>query len=204
MSPARLQDLLTLISAVAIAGALAFFGYRLWHAGYDVAEVEGRAALEQLRREHAEQETDRARQAEASAKAAAQKLQDEQIRNDQLAADLADAQRKHRETTDRLKGEIARVTKRYRKALDAEPEPVPACVFTAGWVRIYDEATGARMPAPANSGRAAAPAGEASPAEQLATGLGQGDVLAHHVRYAEQCRGIADQLNRLIDAVEGD
>lgn len=194
-----LRKLLPSVVVIGLLGALCLV---FWNLGYDVAESRGSASLEQLRRHHAEQETDRARQAEANAKATAKKLQEEQARNDRLAADLAAAQRQHRETTDRLTGEIARVNKLYRRALDAAPEPLPACVFTAGWVRIYDEATGARMPAPTSSGRAAAPAGEADPAEQLDTGLSQGDVLAHHVRYAEQCKGIADQLNRLIDAVE--
>ncbi len=128
--------------------------------GYAKARDEGALALEKLRGEHQEQELVRARAAEASAKAAAKRLQEEQARNDKLATDLAEQQRQHRQTTDRLSGEIARVNDLYRKALDAEPEPLPACVFTAGFVRVWDEATGARtraaVPAAADPGRAAA------------------------------------------------
>ena len=173
--------------------------------GYAKAQTEGALALEKLRGEHQEQELARALAAEASAKAAAKRLQEEQARNDKLASDLAEQKRQNRKTTDYLTGEIARVADLYRKALDADPEPLPACVFTTGWVRIYDEATGARAAVPAAAGpdRAAAQGAEARAAEQLDSGLGQGALLAHHVRYAEQCRNTAAQLDALIDAVGG-
>jgi hypothetical protein len=172
--------------------------------GYAKAADEGALALEQLRGEHSQQELERARAAEASAKAAAKRLKEEQARSDQLASQLADQQRTHRQTTDRLSGEIARVNDLYRKALDAEPEPLPACVFTRGFVRVWDEATGARtaVPEAADSGRAAAQGAEGRAVDQLDSGLSQNAVLAHHVRYAEQCRNVAAQLDALIDAVQ--
>ncbi len=172
--------------------------------GYAKADDEGALALEQLRGEHRQQELERARAAEASAKAAAKRLQEEQARNDQLARQLADQQRTHRQTTDRLYGEIARVNDLYRKALDAEPEPLPACVFTRGFVRVWDEATGARaaVPETADPGRTATQGAEGRALDQLDSGLSQNAVLAHHVRYAEQCRNVADQLDALIDAVQ--
>ncbi|WP_447588669.1 DNA-packaging protein [Aquipseudomonas campi] len=172
--------------------------------GYAKARDEGRIALETLRGEHQEQELARARTAETSAKAATQRLQEEVARNDKLAADLANQQRIHRQTTDRLSGEIARVNDLYRKALDAEPEPLPACVFTAGFVRVWDEATGARAPMPetADPVRAAAQGTDAIASEQLDSGISQSAVLAHHVRYAEQCSNVAAQLDALIDAVQ--
>lgn len=173
--------------------------------GYSTAQTEGALALERLRSEHQEQELARARAAEASAKTAAKRLQEEQARNDKLASDMAEQQRQHRKTTDYLTGEIARVADLYREALDAPPKPLPACVFTAGWVRIYDEATGARaaVPGAADSGRAAAQSPEAQAAEQLDSGISQAALLGHHISYAEQCRNTAAQLDALIDAVEG-
>lgn len=174
--------------------------------GYRYAERSGLLALEQLRRDHADAERNQALLAAASAKAAAKKLLDEQARNDKLAAYLADQQRTHRKTTDRLTGEIARVNDLYRDALDAPPKPLPACVFTAGWVRVYDEATGAiaaGMPSATDTGRAAAQSTEGRAAEQLDSGISQRDVLEHHTRYAEQCRNTAAQLDLLIDAVKG-
>ncbi|WP_312929117.1 DNA-packaging protein [Stutzerimonas nitrititolerans] len=171
--------------------------------GYAAASDKGELALAKLRSEHQALELDRAQDDAANAKAAAKRLQDEQARNDQLAADLAEQQRIHRQNTDRLSEEIARVNDLYREALDAQPKPLPACVFTAGFVRVWDEATGAAMPASSDPGRAAAQGTDARAAEQLDTGLSQSDVLTHHVRYAEQCRNTAAQLDRLIDAVEG-
>lgn len=174
--------------------------------GYRYAERSGLLALEQLRRDHADAERNQALLAAASAKAAAKKLLDEQAHNDKLAADLAEQKRTHRKTTDRLTGEIARVNDLYLKELDAEPEPLPACVFTVGWVRVYDEGTGAiaaGMPPATDTGRAAAQSTEGRAAEQLDSGISQRDLLEHHTRYAEQCRNTAAQLDLLIDAVQG-
>ena len=183
------------LAILCAALALALYSLYAAHAAQTVA-------LETLKREHAEEAEQRAVVAERDAKAAAQQLREAQVRYDQLASELADTQRENRQTTDRLTGEIARVTTLYRQALDAAPEPLPACVFTRGFVRVWDEATGAALPAPADPDRAAAPAASAGAAEQLDSGLGQADVLGHHTRYAEQCRNTAAQLNRLIDALE--
>ncbi|MFI8383336.1 hypothetical protein [Pseudomonas sp. NPDC079086] len=175
-------------------------------AGFAQAQSDGDLALEKLRREHVQLDLERAEAREASAKAAAKKLLDEQARNYKLAADLADQQRSNRQTIDRLTGEIARVNDLYRDALDAPPKPLPACVFTAGWVRVYDEATGAvaaGMPTATDTDRAAAQSTEGRAAEQLDSGISQRDVLEHHTRYAEQCRNTGAQLDLLIDAVQG-
>lgn len=171
--------------------------------GYATAQAEGKAALELQQRKYAEAEARRAQQAAADAKASAKREAEQAARADRLAADLAEQKRQYRNTTDRLSGEIARVNDLYRDALDAPPKPVPACVLTRGWVRIYDEATGARMPAAAGPAGAAAPATAGDPAEQLPSGVDQRAVLAHHVRYAEQCQGTAAQLDALINVLEG-
>lgn len=149
-------------------------------AGYQLGTRQGELALEQLRRQQAEQR-----------------------RADALAAALADQQREHRTTRDHLQKEVTRVSSLYRKALDAAPEPVPACVFTRGWVRLYDRATGAELPAAdADSAGAAASPARADAAEQLDSGINQSGLLAHHIDYAEQCRNTAAQLDRLIDLLE--
>lgn len=197
---AGLLPLLLIGAAVLMVDAMQRAEY---HKGYDLAQSEGAEVLELLRRQHAQAETERAQAAEASAKQAAKALQAEQARNDQLAADLAEQQRQHRHTTDRLTGEIARVNDLYREALDAPPKPLPACVFTRGFVRVWDTASGARVPETDDTRRAAAQGAEARAVEQLDSGLGQAQLLEHHVRYAEQCRNTAAQLDLLIDAVEG-
>lgn len=178
-----------------------------YYTGYGKAQTEGALALEKLRGEHQEQELARAQAAEASAKDAVKRLQEEQARNDKLASDLAEQQRQNRKTTDYLTGEIARVADLYREALDAPPKPLPACVFTAGFVRVWDEATGARapaaLPAAADPERTAAQVARARAAEQLDSGISQAALLGHHIQYAEQCRNTAAQLDALIDAVGG-
>ncbi|PZE13172.1 DNA-packaging protein [Pseudomonas sp. 57B-090624] len=168
--------------------------------GYALAEAKGQAALEQLRMEHANADAARALQAAADAKAAANALREQTQRADQVAARLADQQRQYRQNTDRLTGEIARVNDLYRAALDAPPVPLPDCRFTRGFVRVWDEATGAAMPA--HSGGAAATSADAGAADQLDAGIGRADLLRHHIRYAEQCRTTAAQLDALIDVLE--
>lgn len=161
------------------------------------------AQLEAQRTTYAEQREAQERSARLDAEQAAKALQAEQQRADALAARLAEQQRQHRTTRDQLQKEVTRVSTLYRKALGAAPEPVPACVFTRGWVRLYDRATGAELPAaPADPAGAAAPAGEAAALEQLDSGVDQARLLAHHIDYAEQCRNSAAQLDRLIDLLE--
>lgn len=161
------------------------------------------AQLDAQRATHAEQREAQERRARLSAEQAAKTLQAEQQRADALAAKLAEQQREHRTARDQLQKEVTRVSTLYRKALDAAPEPVPACVFTRGWVRLYDRATGAELPAaPADPAGAAAPAAQAAAAEQLDSGISQAGLLAHHIDYAEQCRNTSAQLERLIDLLE--
>ncbi|WP_236199938.1 hypothetical protein [Pseudomonas pseudonitroreducens] len=193
---------------VAFVAALGLYMNHLENAAYDdgyaVAKAEGKTALEQLQREYSEADAKRARQAEADAKASAKREAEQATRADRLATDLAEQKRQFRNTTDRLFGEIARVNDLYREALDAPPKPVPACLLTRGWVRIYDEATGARarLPAAVDPSGTAAPTGASDPADQLPSGVDQRAVLAHHVRYAEQCQGTAAQLDALINVLE--
>lgn len=198
----HLRPLLPLALAVGAYLLVNALEQSAYDAGYATARIEGEVALMRLRNQHQAQELERARAAIEAAEAAAKRLQHELTRNDRLAADLADHQRQHRRTTDRLTGEIARVNDLYRQALDAAPEPLPACVFTRGFVRVWDQATGAHLPTPDHSSGAAAQTTDARAAEQLDSGLSQNALLAHHIRYAEQCRNTAAQLGALINAIE--
>lgn len=202
MSP-HLRLWLPLLGALALYLLIGFIEQSAHDAGYATARAEGELELARLRSAHQQQELQRVRSAADAAEAAADRLRQELARNDRLAADLAEQQRQHRRTTDRLSGEIARVNDLYRTALDSAPEPLPACVFTRGFVRLWDEASGAHLPASADPGRAAAQSAETRAIEQLDSGLGQRALLAHHIRYAEQCRNTAAQLDALIDATEG-
>lgn len=197
------KTLATLALALSVVAALWLYGQRQWQGGYAEAKALGDKALAEWRLEQSRQDTARVQAALAAAEAAAQAVQKQQTRANQLAGELAEQQRQHRQTTDRLTGEIARVNDLYRDALEASPKPLPACVFTAGWVRVYDQATGARVPAADDPQRTAASASQAAAAEQLDSGISQGQLLAHHIRYAEQCRNTTRQLELLIDQVSG-
>lgn len=203
MPPALRHALVVGAMVLVVAGLLAVLS-AAYRAGYTTATAEGEAALEKQRAEHSQAEAERALQAAADAKAAATALREQTQRADQIAARLADQQRQYRQTTDRLTGEIARVNDLYRAALDAPPVPLPDCRFTRGFVRVWDEATGAAVPttAHADPGRTAQAAADAGAADQLDAGIGRADLLRHHIRYAEQCRATAAQLGALIDVLE--
>lgn len=99
--------------------------------------------------------------------------------------------------------EVTRVSTLYRKALDAAPEPVPACVFTRGWVRLYDRATGAELPAaPADPQELLRRPAKPQPLSSSIQASTRRELLAHRIDYAEQCRNSAAQLDRLIDLLE--
>ena len=196
-----LKTLASLALALSCVAALWLYGQRQWQGGYAEAKAQGDKTLAEWRLEQARQDTARVQAALAASDAAAQAVQKQQTRANQLAGELAEQQRQYRHTTDRLTGEIARVNDLYRDALDASPKPLPACVFTAGWVRVYDQATGALVPAADDPQRTAAPASQTTAAEQLDSGISQGQLLAHHIRYAEQCRNTTRQLELLIDQV---
>ena len=194
-----------LLPSLYVAALLAY-GQAQWSGGFAQARAEGELALSTLRLTQTGADLVKARRAENDAKEFAKTLTTLQARADGLASTLAEQQRQHRKTTDRLSGEIARVNDLYRDALDAPPKPLPACVFTAGWVRVYNEATGAGTAAvrpTGGTGGTAAPPRSSAPFEQLSSGVSQAQLLAHHVQYAEQCRNTATQLDLLIDQVTG-
>lgn len=172
--------------------------------GYAKALGEGETAIAKLRLEHSQEQQ---RIAEGTAKAANQAIQDrraQQDRGDLLATQLADAKESFRKNTDQLKGEIARVTTLYRRTLDSAPEPLPAGVFTVGFVRVWNNANGIGTAVPTRqarqttSGIATSPDG-AGAADSLDSGVTQPLVLANQIRNGELHSSCRAQLNRLID-----
>lgn len=171
--------------------------------GYAVAEAQGLAALATLRESHATEQRDAALAATSEVKKTNAQLLAEQQRGNHLANQLADTQIELRSTTERLTGEIALVTQRYRRALDQPPEPLPAAVFTAGFVRVWNSANSlaatAAVSTAAATGRVAAPTGATVATDQLDSGITQGDLLTNHTRNAELHASCRAQLNGLID-----
>lgn len=172
--------------------------------GYAKALGEGETAIAKLRLEHSQEQL---HIAEATAKTANQAVEDlraQRDRGDLLATQLADAKESFRKNTDQLKGEIARVTTLYRRTLESAPEPLPAGVFTVGFVRVWNKANGIGTAVPAQQARQAtsgiaSPPNGAGAAESLDSGVTQPLVLANQIRNGELHSSCRVQLNRLID-----
>lgn len=164
---------------------------------YKYADSQGKAALEKVRREHAEERATLAEEQAKEERRLRSLWLDEQTRADGLAQQLANEQRAFRHETDRLKKEIQHVTSQWRPHPQAALEPLPRCVFTHGFVRLYNDAIGAAVhPATVTKGGATE---TAAATDALDSGIDQASLLDHHIQYGERCRAIETQLNLLID-----
>lgn len=172
--------------------------------GYAKGLGEGGTAIAKLRLEYSQEQL---HIAEATANAAKQAVEDMRVqrdRGDLLATQLADAKETFRKNTDQLKGEITRVTTLYRRTLESAPEPLPAGVFTVGFVRVWNNANGIGTAVPAQQARQAASGiatspGGAGAADSLDSGVTQSLVLANQIRNGELHSSCRASLNRLID-----
>ncbi|MFJ2713433.1 lysis protein [Pseudomonas sp. NPDC087346] len=106
-----------------------------------------------------------------------------------------------------LQERIPHVTTQYIAAPGAAAEPIPRCVFTAGWLRDYNTALG--VPA-SGSGTATTTSEKATwpatgtDAELLESGVTPADILAHAQDYGVWARSNIAQLNALLDLQEKD
>jgi len=124
----------------------------------------------------------------------------------QLRQDKADTAKRNGE----LQKEIDYVTEHWTPPGKTAPEPAPACVFTHGFVRVYNSAIGAASDSSANLPaivRATGTAGAASAAQTADPSLQtspvqRADILQHITGYGQQCQNTANQLNRLIDYLQ--
>lgn len=202
----RLLDLLSPATwCVALIAAVVFGLHVTRQEGYDegyaLAVAEGEKKAAELRDGFAQERRALSDAAAAAAQQGLAALRAEQVKGNQLASQLADTKDNLRKKTEKLTGEIARVTTLYRRALDAQPETLPAAVFTAGFVRVWNTANGisTAMPTPNSSSGIAAPAGGSRTADDLDSGVGQAQVLTNQVRNAELHSTCRAQLNNLID-----
>lgn len=189
-----------LLWCVAVIAALVY-GLHLnrqdgYDEGYGLGKSLGETAVADLRKQYAEEK-------QHASDAALAQLRAEQGKGNELASQLADAKETLRQTTDRLTGDIARVTKLYRRALDAKPEPLPVAVFTTGFVRVWNAANGIApnpaMPTPNGSDRTLAPASGTGTADDLDSGVSQEQLLTNQVRNGERYGICRAQLTRLIN-----
>lgn len=188
----RLQAALAGLGLIAITTlAAGAGGYSLGHRS---AQAEGDTALANLKRDHALLLADAAGQA---------LYKERQLTTtaNQLGFQLLQERAQHAEDADQLKRRIARVTSQYRPAPGAPLQPAPQCVFTHGFVGVYNGAIGA-APVPAADSSAGA-AAAVDTAEALDSGVQQADILDHITNYGQRCRDIESQLNRLLDWHQG-
>ncbi|ABO60669.1 MULTISPECIES: hypothetical protein [pseudomallei group] len=171
------------------AGAVAFFG------GYHAGALAGDAKVAKLGRQYADSARDAVEQARVKERAETQRAA-------ALAGDLFAEKARHALEVDELKRRIPSVTSQYRPAPDAPLQDLPRCVFTAGFVGVWNAAAGADgVPATGAAAGVAAPAGTD---DALDSGVRQDDILAHHIDASRRSRDIESQLNKLIDYIEGE
>jgi hypothetical protein len=194
------KNWLTVLMAALLITLLWLGGSALYDEGHAAGSAEGREALAQFK---LEQEQLRA---EASEQSLAQ-LREQVSRANAAEAALLSAQSELDKTRGALKERIAHVSKTYKPSRSAAPVAVPVAVFTCGWLRDYNAAAGADLPAPAAC-RATAGAAETawpaagSDAELLASGVSPADILAHIQDYGLWSKQNLSQLGALIELLE--
>ncbi|MFN3881918.1 MAG: hypothetical protein ACK4L8_10880 [Nitrincola lacisaponensis] len=103
-----------------------------------------------------------------------------------------------------LNRRIDDVTQTYRSTPESEPQPLPACHFTDGFVRLYNQSISAALALP-EADTAPGVDGETgtatlTEADELAlSALQQSDILHHITAYGARCQSIEAQLVSLID-----
>ena len=195
-----------LVLAIAV-GCVALVYSNGYDQGFALAKAQGEADLGKAKTDH---EAEKRRLAESAAiglKKAADELIASQAYGNQLAADLVAKRDELRAVTDKLNGEIQRVTTLYRRALDAQPEPLPPALFTVGFVRVWNSAlfgtattATVAVPSPGSttSGTDATPSGP-SAADDLIAGVSRADLLANQIRNGEGYAACRAQLTQLIE-----
>ncbi|MBX6196579.1 lysis protein, partial [Pseudomonas aeruginosa] len=168
--------------------------------GYATGRAEGDAALLNLQLQHTNE------RAQALQDALVQYKQ-QVARANQAEEQLLQVQQQLTDTRHQLQERIAHVSTAYRAAPGAAPTAIPRCVFTRGWVRDFNTALGAGLPAAgaradsAGAQTATWPAA-GSDAELLESGVTPADILAFAQDYgAWSLRNLA-QLNALLEQGE--
>lgn len=118
-------------------------------------------------------------------------------RNGELVLELAAAKANQKVVYRTVKERVPYVVTQFIERPGASPEPVPACLVSRGYVRVWNDALrGVLSDAAAGAADAAAgadPAGPLAPSRITA-----GALLNNHVDNAEQCDATRRQLDALI------
>lgn len=184
------------VALVIVAVVLVYlYGQSKWTEGYEQAAAEGVAALSALK----------THQAEAALEASNQAQSDllRQVARAQAAEESLFQQfGMHADEVKQLQERIPHVTTQYKASVAAAPQPIPHCVFTAGWLRDYNTALGVPASSSATAAGATAKAASAATgtdAELLESGVTPADILAHAQDYGRWARDNLAQLNSLLD-----
>lgn len=193
-----------LVLAVAV-GSVALVYSNGYDHGFALAKAQGDADLDKAKTDHEAEKRRLAESATAELKKAADELIASHAYGNQLAAELVAKRDELRTVTEKLTGEIQRVTTLYRRALDAEPEALPPALFTVGFVRVWNSAlfgtaTTVAVPSPGStsSGTDATPTGPPA-ADDLIAGVTRADLLANQIRNGEGYAACRAQLTQLIE-----
>lgn len=164
-------------------------------AGYQYGRSKGQAELhsfrEEIALEHSRQINEWKKRYEAAVLTA-----------NTLEKNLLSERQRHASEKQTLLKRISHATRQFKPSPDAQAEPLPRCVFTVEWMRLYNEAigmSGTGTSAPAGQSGSASGGRDAADAGLLDSGLEQADIIAHHIDYGERCRNIESQLNGVLD-----
>lgn len=197
-----LRGLWPLLLVLLFLAATLLNGSARYDDGLRKAKAEGDRALAELREQYANQ---RAQAAQDNLVQLKQQI----TRADQAEQRMLDTQQQLADLQRQLQERIPHVTTVYRPAPAAAPVAIPHCVFTRGWVRDFNLALGAGLPATgarttAPSTQAAAWPAPGSDAELLESGVSPADILAHARDYGKWALSNLAQLNALLDVTEKD
>ncbi|WP_143502037.1 DNA-packaging protein [Pseudomonas sp. Irchel 3E13] len=202
---AALKPFLAWMLAVGLAVAgLAINHSAGYDAGFAAAKAEGEEALAKQALANEAEKRQAAELANKALQVEADKLVASHAYGAQLATELGDTKDRLRAVTDKLSREVNRVTTLYRRALDAQLEPLPPADFTAGFVRVWNSAlfgttAAAAVPASSTTTSGADASGPgAGAADDLIVGITRADLLTNHNRNSEQYAVCRAQLNDLI------
>jgi len=196
----RMPTLQTKLIAVAVSVAFAFgsvtLAYNRGYAhGFDTAKTQGDLALHTF-------QLAQARATAAATQAANDQYAAEVTRANQAEQALLTTRTQLAQQQHRAQEQIDAVTQTYRISLTTAPSPLPRCVFTRGFVRLWNDRAAASA-----DGAGALPTSNATadahaatdPADALDSGLSQADLLDWFSDYAERTRSIEAQLNAVLD-----
>jgi hypothetical protein len=187
---------LFLLAYFGTAAGLILFAIQERQTGYDQGLAKGQQEVKQLQLEAATQARLAAETALAIIQAQVKRANDAEARLLEREAQLDTARQQ-------LKERIPHVTTVYRPSPTAAPVAIPRCVFTRGWLRDFNAALGAGLPAAGASAAAATTAPAASPApgsdaELLESGVSPADILAYSQDYGRWSLANLKQLQELL------